>query len=389
MRRPVQDNLLNNMNMPKRFLIFFMLFLGYQVLPAQDNDDCIYLLEDAREAYKAGMVELVPDLLLECIESNGFLGRTKNEAYRLVINSYLSDYLTDEADSLMDIFLADFPAYRAQDSDPENFVFLLNTHLRARGIDPDLLPEYTESVVEVDSVSERKRRVITKGAGEFGNSAGLLAGVNFSLPSIVEAYSMGDPTLDESRFGILPGLQAGFTANLILKEKLEISFGLQYDLSRFTYKSTPLSFTSYRYVESEHHLLLPLSVIYKLNPENRVICYYLRGGVIPSYMQLATGKGSRTNESLEEGVLVEPTDITSSRKPLNLQLMAGAGLRIPMSNAFFFLEARICSGLLLSNNEENRYQSNDIEWLLYHVDSDFRKHQLSICGGICWDLTKQ
>jgi hypothetical protein len=142
-------------------------------------------------------------------------------------------------------------------------------------------------------------------------------------------------------------------------------------------------------VESEHHLLLPLSVIYKLNPENRVICYYLRGGVIPSYMQLATGKGSRTNESLEEGVLVEPTDITSSRKPLNLQLMAGAGLRIPMSNAFFFLEARICSGLLLSNNEENRYQSNDIEWLLYHVDSDFRKHQLSICGGICWDLTKQ
>ena len=376
-------------NMPKRILIFFMLFLGYQTLTAQNNEDCIYLLDDAREAYEAGMVELVPDLLLECIESNGLLGLSKNEAYKLVINSYLSDYLTDEADSLMDDFVSDFPAYRAQDSDPVDFVFLLNAHLRAAGIDPDQLPEGTELIMVGDSVSGRPERNITKGAGEFGNSVGFLAGGNLCLPHTVEGYSFGDPALDESSFGILPGLQLGFTGNLILKEKLEISIGLQYMLSRFTYKASPLSLSSYRYVESQHQLLLPLSVLYKLNPESRKICYYLRGGMIPGYLLHASGKGTRTSESLQEEVLVELTDITLSRKSINLQLMAGAGLRIPMNNSFIFAEARISSGLLLSNNKEDRYQNNDIGWLLYHVDSDFRMHQLSICGGICWDLTKQ
>ena len=376
-------------NMPKRTLIFFMLFLGYLALTAQDNDDCIYLLEDAREAYQAGMVELVPDLLLECIESNGLLGLSRNEAYKLVINSYLSDYLTDEADSLMDDFVSDFPAYRAQKSDPVDFVFLLNAHLSAAGIDPDQLPEGTADFMVGDSISDRPKRNIIKGAGEFGNSMGLLAGGNLSLPYTVEGYSMGDPALDESSFGLLPGFQLGFTGNLILKEKLEISIGLQYELSKFTYRATPFSLTTYRYVESQHQLLLPLSVIYKLNPDSRKVCYYVRGGIIPGYLHYASGKGTRTNESSQVKVPVDLTDITSSRKLINLQFMAGAGLRIPMNNSFIFAEARISSGLLLSNNKDDRYQNNDIGWLLYHVDSDFRTQQLSICGGICLDLTKQ
>jgi len=366
-----------------------MLLLGYQNLTAQKNEDCIYLLDDAREAYEAGMVELVPDLLLECIESNSLLGLSKNEAYKLVINSYLSDYLTDEAGSLMDDFISDFPAYRAQDSDPADFVFLLNTHLRSAGIDPDQLPEGPEVSVVGDSVSVQPERNITKGAGEFGNSLGLLAGGTLSLPYTVEGYSVGDPALDESSFGPLPGVQAGFTFNLILKEKLEISIGVQYMLSRFSYRASPLSVSSYRYVESQHQLLLPLSLLYKLNPANRKICYYVRGGMMPGYLHQAAGKGTRTSESLQEEVLVELTDITPSRESINLQLMAGVGIRIPINNSFFFVEARISSGLLLSNNKEDRYQNNDIEWLLYHVDSDFRMHQSSICSGICWDLTKQ
>ena len=91
--------------MPNRILIFLVLCLGIQSLTAQDLVDCTYLLEDAREAYDAGMVELVPELLLECIQSNGLSGEAKKEAYRLVISSYLFDYMSAEADSLMDDFV--------------------------------------------------------------------------------------------------------------------------------------------------------------------------------------------------------------------------------------------------------------------------------------------
>ncbi|MCK4880414.1 MAG: hypothetical protein KAS82_07135, partial [Bacteroidales bacterium] len=147
--------------------------------------------------------------------------------------------------------------------------------------------------------------------------------------------------------------------------------------------------TTYRYVEALHQVLLPLSVVYKFNPEDRRMCYYLRGGVEPGYLLYASGKGTRSYEASLDDLFVERTDITDSRRHFNLNLLLGGGVRIPLNNAFIYVETRVTSDILQSNRDESRYQNNDLSWLLYHVDSDFRVHQLSICAGICWDLTKE
>jgi hypothetical protein len=377
-------------NMPNRILIFLVLCLGIQTLIAQDLVDCTYLLEDASEAYDAGMVELVPELLLECIQSNGLSGEARKEAYRLVINSYLFDYLPAEADSLMDDFVREFPEYRAENSDPQEFVFLLDAHLIALGINPDLIPEDTTAVVgDRGRTGYFSRRNITKGAGEFGNTVGFNVGATLSLPNTLEGYSVGDPTKDDSHFGPLPGFLVGAEGNLILNRKLEASFGLHYYLTRFSYSAIPLSSISYRYVEAQHQVLMPLSVVYKFNPENMKVCYYLRGGIAPSYLFHASGKGTRTYEDSQDDLTVEQTDVTESRVKFNLDGLLGGGARIPLNKAFIFAEIRLTSRILQANLEEDRYQNSDLTWLLYHVDSDFRVNQLSICGGICWDLTKE
>jgi hypothetical protein len=377
-------------NMPNRILIFLFLCLGIQTLTAQDLVDCTYLLEDAREAYDAGMVELVPELLLECVQSNGLSGEAKKDAYKLVISSYLFDYMPAEADSLMDDFVREYPEYRAENSDPQEFVFLLEAHLIALGINPDLIPEDTTAVVgDIGRSGYFSRRNIIKGAGEFGNTLGFNVGATLSLPNTLEGYSVGDPATDESHFGLLPGFLAGADANLILNRKLEASFGLLYNLTRFSYSATPLSFISYRYVEAQHQVLLPLSIIFKFNPDDRKVCYYLRAGVVPSYLFYASGKGTRSYESSLDDVTVERTDITTSRVKFNLDGLLGGGARIPLNKAFIFAEIRLTTHILQANQEEDRYQNSDLTWLLYHVDSDFRVHQLSICGGICWDLTKE
>jgi len=376
--------------MPRRIFILLLLCLGIQSIAAQDMVDCTYLLEDAKEAYAAGMVELVPELLLECIQVNGLSGEAKKEAYKLVINSYLFDYLSAEADSLMDDFVNEFPEYREQNSDPQEFVFLLDSHLIALGINPDEPPEDTIAVVGVSkSPGYFARRNISKGAGEYGNTVGFNVGATLSIPNTLEGYSVGDPELDDSHFGLLPGLQLGAEANQILNRKMEVSFALLYNLTRFSYSASPLSFTSYRYVEAQHLLELPISLIYKLNPEDRKICYYLRGGVVPSYLFYASGKGTRTSDDSQDDVVMERTDIGASRAKFNLDILLGGGVRIPLDNAFIFAEMRWASRIMQSNQEADRYQNSDLSWLLYHVDSDFRVHQLSICGGICWDLTKE
>ena len=376
-------------NMLNRIVVFLVLCLGLQTLAAQDLVECTYLLEDAREAYDAGMVELVPELLLECIQSNGFSGESRKEAYRLVIYSYLFDFRPAEADSLMDDFVREFPGYRAESSDPQEFVYILDAHLIALGINPDQPAEDSTSTVETKRGGFFRNRIITKGAGEFGNSLGFNVGASLNLPNNLETYSLGDPATDDGHFGLLPGFLVGAEANLILNRKLEASFGLHYDLTRFSYFATPLPSTSYRYVEAQHQVLLPLSIIYKINPENRKFCYYLRGGVVPDYLIYASGKGSRSYEDSQDDLLVDKTDITESRVKFNLNVLLGGGIRIPLNSAFIFAEARVSSRIFQANEEEDRYGNNDLTWTLYHVDSDFRVHQLSICGGICWDLTKE
>ena len=372
--------------MLNRILIFLLLCLGIQKMAAQEVD-CSLMLGDAKEAYNAGMVELVPDFLMDCIKSGGLTGEARIEAYKLVINSYLFDYMTEDADSLMDDFVSEFPFYRAQNSDPQEFVYLLDQHLIAAGIDPDEMPADT---TERKGFFQRFReRELTKGAGEFGNTMGFILGIPLSMPMAEEGFSLGDPARDESSFGTLPGIMAGAEANLILKRKLEASLGLIYEISRFSYSATPLSQTSYRYEESQHQLQVPLSLVYKFNPENRKVCYYLRGGFVPSYLFMASGKGTRTSEDGLDELVVEPTDIAESRARMNVDVMLGSGFRIPLKNAFIFTEIRLTASLMQSNLEDMRYANNDITWLLYHVDDNFRVHKLSICGGLCWDLTKE
>jgi hypothetical protein len=377
------------LNMLNRLLFLLLLCLGLQTLSAQDLVDCNVMLEDSREAYDAGMVELVPDLLLECIKTNGLSGEAKKEAYKLVINSYLFDYMSAEADSLMDDFVLEFPNYRSLSSDPQEFIALLDTHLIAIGIDPTEMPADTIDTGRKNFIQRFKERTITKGAGEYGNTLGYNVGIPLTLPITLEGYSAGDPTQDDGHFGLLPGIMAGAELNLILNRKFEASFGLIYDLSRFSYSASPMSSVSYRYVESQHQVLVPLSVMYKFNPESRKICYYLRGGIIPSYLIYASGKGTRTAGDAEEELVVDPTGITASRVNLNLDALLGGGIRIPLNNAFIFAELRLSSRLVKANQEDMRYENNDLTWLLYHIDSDFRVNKISICGGICWDLTKE
>ncbi len=373
--------------MTKRILIFLLLSIGYQTLMAQDPAGCNFLLEDAKEAYTAGMVELIPALLLPCLEAGGLSGSPRREAYKLVINAYLFDDLPQDAENLMNRFVEEYPNYRAGGTDPAEFVLLLNTILQNKGIDPDDLIEY---VAEGDTASTRSRRPRReKVLGVSGHSLGFQSGFNGSLSQVMERYSLGDPGQDQGHFGIRPGFQLGATVNYVLNERFEISADLLFNLTRFSYSATPLADISYKYIENGNHFQMPVSLIYVLNPESEALTYYAKAGVVADFLLSAHGSGTRTSDAAGNEVSVGKTEISGSRNQINLLWMAGMGLRYPLNRSFFFAEARFSMGILESNRADSRYMNNDLNWMLYHVDSDFRTHQLSICAGICWDITKE
>jgi len=373
--------------MRKWIFIFISLIFVYLSSEAQENVGCNQLLADAREAYSAGMVEIVPELLLPCLEPGGLTGTPKQEAYKLVINAYLFDYLPEEADSLMDRFVEEFPQYKTTDADPAEFTGLFESHLAALGISQEVVaeePSDPEPVKEEEQKIEKKTK--TKGPFIYENSIGFVLGVNGSFPQITERYSLGNPLGSEGSFGMMPGFQGGALLNLILNRSMEATFGLVYSQTKFRFTDTPFPFTSYDYEETQSHLRIPASILFKLNPETKGASIYLRLGIVGDYLLSASGQGTRTYEGSTDQVEVEETTISESRTRLNLLGDAGLGLRIPFEKSFMFVEAGFNAGIIKNNKAENRYKNDDLVWLLYHVDSDYWVMQFSFSAGMAWNL---
>lgn len=373
------------------------LFLWLQTsLLAQDMVGCTGLLEDAKEAYAAGMVELVPELLLPCIKS-GLAGDAKKEAYKLVINAYLFDYLPDEADKMMSDFLDENPNYEAQASDPAEFKLLLNAHKERRAEEAaaavaaaraqQLEQEAARQQAEEQSKQEKK----TRGGATPDTDVprlGFVLGVSGSKAKITESYGVGDPAQSDGKYALSPGFIVGARLDLPVSDVIEIGVGLQYNRMNLKYTASPFDFTSYEYRECGNSFQLPLSMAIYVNPKSDTRAYF-RLGVVPSYLLSASAYGTRTyseSGSLLKDVELEKMKITDSRSSFDIQGLLGFGVSIPLQNAFLSIEAAYAMGFLQTNSEAHRYNNNDVLWILYHLDNNFRVNQLMLNVGMTWNL---
>jgi hypothetical protein len=176
--------------------------------------------------------------------------------------------------------------------------------------------------------------------------------------------------------------------DLPLSKVIELGLGLQFSQINLTYTATPYDFTSYKYKESENKIQLPLSMALYLNPKSRTRAY-IRLGVVADYLISASASGTRTyteSSTYLRDVELQKVTITDTRSRMNIQGVVGAGVNIPLQNAFFFVEAAYSVGFFQTNRAEHRYNNQDMLWVLYHVDSDFRINQLLLNVGMTWNL---
>jgi len=340
----------------KRIIVILPLFFGLHTsLVAQDVVGCTQLLDDAREAYSAGMVELVPELLLPCIES-GLSGSLKLEAYKLVINAYIFDYLPDEAEKLMYAFLDENPNYQAQPDDPAEFKQLLSAQKQikeeeaAAAVAAIRAQQLEEQAALQRAEEERKQARRGSGTSNLNKEKprmGFVVGATGSKGLVKEPYSVGDPLNDEGSFSLAPGFLVGARVDLPLSKAIEIGLGLQYNRVNLAYSAVPFDFTSYEYHECQNRIQLPISLAIFLNPDSRTR-FYLRAGVVADYMLSASAYGTRTYSGTGtyfRDVELEKADISESRTGMNMSGLLGAGVSIPLNNSFLFVEAAYMAGL--------------------------------------------
>lgn len=375
-------------------LIGIIFFILNQTTMAQEVVGCDQLLEDAREAYEAGMVEMVPELLNPCLES-GLSGEKLQEAYKLVINAYLFDYLPERAEDLMKEFLDQFPDYRPGPGDPSEFVLLLEKHRQEYATRQAEAEEQEQRDVESEDEVRRQERIVQEEVpferNVFG-SIGFSLGGNLSFPQLIERYSTGDPALDAGSFGITaPGFHVGGIMNLNMGRSTQATFGISYTRLRSQYIGEPFSFVSYTCQEYENWLGIPVSLAVMFNPESR-LKVYMRFGVTGEYLFSAAASATRsyteTGTIYLRDVELEKVDITDSRARMNLMGTGGLGIKFPFPSGMVFVEPGFNYGFFMANDKEQRYSTQDLPWMIYHVDSDFRMSYLTLSAGVVWNLYK-
>lgn len=350
---------------------------------AQENISCSQLLRDARDAFDGGMIELVPGLIRSCLEEAAFDDDERIEAYRLLITSYLFDYLPDEADSLMADFVQENREYVAREDDAGEFVQLYNTHLaalEAREQAADELAAREDSIragirAQPDSSICRRKLFL-----------GFNLGATASSPLKLEAYSLGDLSTSSGAFGPLPGIKGEFLLGISAGAYLELGTGIHAHYSRFAYTDAPLSYSDYHYQESSLLLGLPLNLLMKLNPRSAKACWYIRLGARGEYLLSAHGEGERSTGTGGPDLLVGPEELTGAREGFGISLQSGVGVRMPLGKAFFQAEAGYDPGLLMANLPEMRYANENLIWGLYYIDSDFIRQYVHLDLGVFWYL---
>ena len=337
------------------------------------------------------MVELVPELLLPCLEE-GLVGESKMEAYKLVINAYLFDYLPELADSTMADFLADFPQYREAPDDQAEFVQLLRTHRsRQEAVVDETVTEVEETrpdpdPVETETPPVRDREPSITVAGQAMTGLGVYAGTNITRPQLIEPFSTADPLAVEEGYSMaFPGFLLGATFTLPLSRSIETGINLHYNRTRINYADTPFTFTSYEYTEKQNRFQVPVTMNFILNPGKRSNVY-LSVGLVPDLVISSNASATRTYTNTSSSVLLEKVDVSSSRKKMNLYGTTGMGIRTHFTESYFFVELRYQGGLFQDNKESFRYSNQEMVWMIYHVDSDFRIHQLNISAGLVWSF---
>jgi hypothetical protein len=329
-------------------LVFLLsiLFIG---IPAFAQKSCLNTLREAKDLYEKGLIDEIPTLMTECMES-GFTRAQRIEAYKLIILAYLFDDDQFAAERTMDEFLKKFPEYEVMPNDPVEFVYLLESYK-------------TSSYYSIN----------------------LTFGPTFTDPQIIESFSARD------------------IANTDYADKMGMGYHFGLGFSRNLFKSfngnIAVNYFSYQYSFVENTILMlggaeyesgtvaeeeitrfdfPMTLTYNFGRGN--LHYDIRAGALIGYTYKANLSLSRTQTELDNSVSNPNINLIDFRQSLNYAAVVGAGLEYKIPRGYLVLDVRYRIGLTDITVADSQYDPV-LYSRYFHVDDKFRLNCLSIAIG--------
>lgn len=340
---------------PKLFrllLIAAFIFLSSHLF-SQETGKCAEKLKNAQTSFEKGQVELVSSLLMDCLKS-GFNKEEALTAYKLLIQTFLLDDQTVQADSAMHEFLKMYPEYKVSPTDHSSFVYLFSNFK----VKPVVQISIHAAVINkpfLTGVSQNPT------AGEPGKStfSSTIGNLYLSL---------------ESKFKINKNLEAGFE--------------IGYTQIKFSNRVDFLGFAVTDYTETQQRIEIPVGITYDFARFGKFTAFG-RTGVGAAYNLGVSAVASstpndRNNPGSHTGEALERKD---SRVSIDLFGQIGAGLKYKIPRGFFFTEIR--SGLgILQQNVKGGKTVPVLDFYYYWHDPNFRLNALNINVGYTYIFYK-
>jgi len=336
------------------FLLLFLVILCFNNtrLRAQETGTCAEKLKSAETYFSKGQVDLIPDLLAECLKS-GFKKEEALTAYKLLIQTLLLNDQLKEADSSMLSFLKDNPEYQLSPTDHSSFVYLYNSFtvkpILLLSVRAGLNYPFLTFVQEHPTSGQPGKSVYKTDAGNFFLSV-------------------------EGKFKIAP--------------KLEVGFGLGYSQIKFTNSVDYYEWGKVQYIETQQRLEMPVFISYDL-PSFAKFTPFLRAGVgatlnLSSSADATLNMTDRNNPYTRSGGTLNVKD---SRIPIDFFGQAGFGLKYKIPRGFIFLEARGNFGIL-DQNKTGGKNINTLEMFYLWSSPGFRLNTLNLNLGYTYIFYK-
>lgn len=335
-------------------MVLVLLFFSSYGLKGQ-QEECSFVLREAQNLYSQGLIEEIPGMLQNCLRS-GFTKEERQQAYKLIIFSYLFDNNKEAAEEAMLNFLRRYPEYQITPTDPVEFVYLYESYK-------------TNPVFNY----------------------GLFGGLNLSHGTVVNRV----PTLSNIKYDyvpVAPGFHAGLKFDYYVHPRWQISLEPMFMQTRHTFSyedNIQINFAVVEYEESQTGIALPLSVAWDVKPGNFTpfirlggqVQYLLSSGIDPKIYIYDVSDGSPRTEQNATDI-----DNTTIRKSFYYAAFAGGGVKLKIPKGHFFLDIRYNFSFteVLSAKEDRYYDDPEVQDLIWFdllADSDYRLNNVLFSIG--------